>query len=183
MLSAAEVGAIYDQGKEAMVRGYLRVQEQIIQLMGRVSELERQLNQNSQNSSKPPSSEGYKKPAPKSLRKKTGRKKGGQPGHPGKTLERVAVADHVVEHWPMCCGCCGELLREDHALGCETRQVHDIPPIKIETTDHQAMPVVRAQYAGGISTTSALAGAIWQRGNGVGSLCDDVSVVADRANL
>lgn len=147
VLSAAEVGAIYDQGKEAMVRGYLRVQEQIIQLMGRVSELERQLNQNSQNSSKPPSSEGYKKPAPKSLRKKTGRKKGGQPGHPGKTLERVAVADHVVEHWPMCCGCCGELLREDHALGCETRQVHDIPPIKIETTDHQAMQV-RCQWCG-----------------------------------
>ena len=130
-----------------MVGAYLRLQTQIMQLMVRVSQLEGQVNQNSQNSNKPPSSEGYTKPPPKSLRQKTGRKKGGQPGHPGKTLERVAQADHVVEYWPMCCEHCEVMLSQTHALGCETRQVHDIPPMKIETTDHQTMQV-RCQWCG-----------------------------------
>ncbi len=120
-LSADEVGAIYEQGKEAMVGAYLRLQAQIMQLMVRVSQLEGQVNQNSQNSNKPPSSEGYTKPAPKSLRKKTGRKQGGQPGHRGKTLERVAQADHVVEYWPMCCEHCESLLillcQNDESVG------------------------------------------------------------------
>ncbi len=53
-LNEKEVGEIYDQGKEVMVGAYLRQQEQIIGLMERVSRLEAQANQNSQNSSKPP---------------------------------------------------------------------------------------------------------------------------------
>ena len=146
-LSAKEIEAIYDQGKTVMVGAYQRLQDEIVQLMVRVSQLEGRLNQNSQNSNKPPSSEGYTKPPPKSLRQKSGRKQGGQPGHIGKTLERVAKADHVVEYWPMCCEHCEALLSEAHALGCETRQVHDIPPMKIETTDHQAMQV-RCQWCG-----------------------------------
>ena len=56
-LSADEVGAIYDQGKEAMVGAYLRLQKQIVELAARLSQLEAQVNQNSQNSNKPPSSE------------------------------------------------------------------------------------------------------------------------------
>ncbi len=48
-----------------------------------VAELKEQLNKNSKNSSKPPSSDGYKKPNPKSLREKTGKKQGGQNGHGG----------------------------------------------------------------------------------------------------
>lgn len=141
VLNEAEVGALYDQGKEAMVRAYLRLQEEIVLLMERVSRLERQVKQDSQNSSKPPSSDGYKKPTPKSLRKKSGRRQGGQAGHAGRTLERVAEPDQIVEHWPERCRCCGEGLSQSHATGHESRQVHDIPPIQIEVTDHRAMQV------------------------------------------
>lgn len=153
VLNEREVGEIYDQGKTAMVRAYLQLQEQIVGLMERVSRLEAQVNQNSQNSSKSPSSDGYKKPSPKSLRKKSGRRGGGQSGHAGKTLERVAAPDQIVTHWPERCTCCGERLSQQHATGCETRQVHDIPPIQIQVTDHQAMHV-RCGACGHISQSA-----------------------------
>lgn len=141
ILSLQEVEALYDQGKEAMVGAYLKLQEQIVDLMTRVAALEARVNQNSHNSDKPPSSEGYAKPRPQSQRKKTGRRPGGQRGHSGTTLERVEVADHVVEHWPMCCEHCEAELSQAHAHGYEVRQVHDLPPVKLETTDHRAMRV------------------------------------------
>ena len=141
ILSAEEVEALYDQGKAAMVAAYLKLQDQIVDLMTRMAALEARVNQNSQNSHKPPSSEGYAKPSPQSQRKKTGRRQGGQRGHRGTTLERVEVADHVVEHWPMCCEHCQAGLTQTHAQGYEVRQVHDLPPVKIETTDHRAMRV------------------------------------------
>ena len=56
----------------------------------RIAELEARLKQNSRNSSRPPSSEGLGKPAPRSLRKKSGRRPGGQAGHEGTTLAQVA---------------------------------------------------------------------------------------------
>jgi hypothetical protein len=77
----------------------------------RVRELEARLSMDSHNSSKPPSSEGYKKPpVPKSLRKQSGKKPGGQKGHTGETLERVSTPDQTIRHEPsQCtCGCCLE---------------------------------------------------------------------------
>lgn len=74
------------------------------ELTARVAELEAQLGQNSHNSSKPPSSDGLEKPAPKSLRRKSrrksGRKPGGQAGHQGDTLRQVSDPDTVVRHEP-----------------------------------------------------------------------------------
>ena len=72
----------YVEVLEKKVEGY-EVLEQ------RVKELEDQLSKNSQNSSKPPSSDSPFKPSPKSLRKKSGRKPGGQKGHKGHTLKMV----------------------------------------------------------------------------------------------
>ncbi len=70
-------------------------------LVARVAELERQLGLNSGNSGKPPSSDGLKKPARVgSLRERTGKKPGGQKGHPGKTLSRVETPDAIVDHFP-----------------------------------------------------------------------------------
>jgi len=141
LLSEEEVSAIYDQGKGPTVAVVMSLQDQLVELIQRVNTLEARVNQNSQNSSKPPSSDGYQKPVPKSSREKTGLKPGGQVGHVGTTLERVAKADHTVEYWPDHCECCRAPLGQTYASGCEIRQVHDIPPVRIETTDHIALQV------------------------------------------
>ena len=74
-------------------------------LTARVADLERQLGMYPRNSSKPPSTEGLAKPAPKpkSLRKKTGRKPGGQAGHRGHTLVQSPAPDVVITHAPKVC--------------------------------------------------------------------------------
>lgn len=68
--------------------------------------LKEQLNKNSNNSSKPPSSDGFKKPNPKSLRKPSGKKQGAQEGHEGKGLSVTQVPDEIIQHIPSkCVGC------------------------------------------------------------------------------
>lgn len=67
-------------------------------LIAENAELRRRLGQNPRNSDRPPSSEGLAKPAPKSLRGRSGRKPGGQPGHSGSTLRQVDKADVVLRH-------------------------------------------------------------------------------------
>ena len=75
--------------------------KRIAELEAEIAELRRQLGQNSQNSSKPPSTDSpFTKPAPKSLRRKSGRKPGGQPGHPGSTLTLVADPNERLRHEP-----------------------------------------------------------------------------------
>ena len=95
ILTREEFHKIYEQGEEAT---YAFFQS----LMLRIEALEQRLGMNSTNSSKPPSSDGYTKPKPKpkSLREKTGKKTGGQQGHPGTTLTPKEVPDIVVAHEP-----------------------------------------------------------------------------------
>jgi transposase len=68
--------------------------------------LKEQLNKNSHNSSKPPSSDGYSKPSPQSLRKPSGKKPGGQQNHPGSGLSLLKSPDETVVHQPMACAGC-----------------------------------------------------------------------------
>jgi transposase len=103
----------------------------------RIAELEARLRQTPRNSSKPPSSEGLAKPAPRSLRKKSGRKPGGQDGHKGMTLAQVARPDREVRHEPGCCGRCGAGLAGRPVTGVERRQVFDLQPVRAEVTEHQ----------------------------------------------
>jgi transposase len=112
--------------------------EQIAELRAEVAELRRQLGQNSRNSSKPPSSDSpFAKPAPKSLRRKSGRTPGGQQGHPGSTLTQVADPNEVVRHDPGACGGCGADLVGAPQVGVERRQVFDLPPMTVRVTEHQ----------------------------------------------
>jgi len=106
-------------------------------LEARVKQLEDQVNKNSRNSGKPPSSDGYKKPKPKSLRVKGERSPGGQTGHEGYTLTFSANPDHVVVHPATRCAC-GHHLEHSPVFRYERRQVHDLPLLRLEVTEHQA---------------------------------------------
>jgi transposase len=119
--------------------GSERLSLALAQAMERIAELEAQVGKNPRNSSKPPSSEGLDKPAPKprSLRRQTGRKPGGQDGHEGRTLRQVAVPDREVPHEPGCCAGCRRSLAGRPITGVERRQVVDLPPLKVEVSEHQ----------------------------------------------
>jgi Zn ribbon nucleic-acid-binding protein len=106
-------------------------------LAAEVKDLRGKLAKNSQNSSKPPSTDGYKKPKPKSLRKPSGKKSGGQKGHKGARLERVESPDHTIIHPVLNCQECGHSLKQSPASGHRSRQVIDLPPLKLEVTEHQ----------------------------------------------
>ena len=102
------------------------------------AELRRQLGLDSRNSSKPPSSDSpFTKPAPKSLRRRSGRKPGGQPGHPGSTLTQVADPNERCRYEPGPCAGCGADLADAPEVGMEKRQVFDLPPMTVEVTEHQ----------------------------------------------
>ena len=142
-LTKEEVFALYKVGPEAVFSlvEYLQnnitnLQTSIQQLHERLQEVERQLAMNSRNSNKPPSSDGMKK-IPK-VRKPTGRKPGGQKGHEGKTLKMVAKPDEVEVHKVEYCGSCSNSLKDKQATGYDRRQVFDIPPIKVQVTEHRA---------------------------------------------
>lgn len=104
----------------------------------RVTELEARLGMDSHNSSKPPSTDSpFDKPAPRSLRGRSGRKPGGQPGHQGRTLRQVDDPDEVIVHEPAACRCCGANLAGQPITGVIRRQCFDIPPVKIVVTEHR----------------------------------------------
>src|SRR3990172_6574555 len=104
----------------------------------KIQELERRLNLNSKNSNKPPSSDVFHKPNPKSLRKKSGKKPGGQKGHPGHNLKQVDNPDHVVSIECNSCPDCGGDLSEQPVKKEIKRQVIDLPTPKMETTEYQS---------------------------------------------
>ena len=113
---------------------------EIASLRARIAELERRLGLDSTNSSKPPSSDGLKKPPRvKSLREPSRRPSGGQKGHPGKTLRQVELPDAVVDHYPAMCPGCGAALTAAMATCHVARQVFDLPePQPLVVTEHRA---------------------------------------------
>src|SRR4051794_13450789 len=117
------------------------LQTRIAEQDARIAELERQLAASSRNSSKPPSSDGLDKPAPKSLRGRSGRKPGGQPGHEGRTLRQVQRPDEVVIHEPgACAGCGADLPIEERPAGVIRRQVFDIPQTRGRGVEPRILP-------------------------------------------
>lgn len=101
------------------------------------AELRARLGQNPRNSDRPPSTEGYAKPAPRSRRERTGRRPGGQPGREGTTLAQVGSPDQVVMHAPAACTGCGGSLDDAPVVSVEARQVFDLPPITLAVVEHR----------------------------------------------
>lgn len=113
----------------------------IAQLNQANQELREQLNKNSQNSSKPPSSDGLKKPTPKSLRKSSGKKAGGQKGHPGTYLSVLGEPDEVIAHMPAACsGCPYDKLCRGTACVAEKRHVVDAV-VTVNIVEHQMLEI------------------------------------------
>ena len=129
------------EGKDSLIVRLFAVvedlQSRVALLEAENQELRGKLAKNSQNSSKPPSSDGLSKPQPKSLRQPSGRKSGGQQGHTGARLERVEKPDHTVIHPLANCQECGHSLKHSPVSDRRSRQVIDLPPLKLEVTEHQ----------------------------------------------
>ena len=140
----------------------------------RIKELEVKLSQNSTNSHRPPSSDGLKKPPVKpAFPRKSGKKRGGQKGHKGRTLEMVSRPDHIVPHTPKVCTCGQDLTATAKSI-VEKRQVFDLPEPKLEVTEHQVQSCTctkcgklnvgsfpsevpaRVQYGSGVRTLTVL---------------------------
>ncbi len=147
MKSASEVDSnqLEQLDKEDLIAIILTIQQQLQQLQQTVAEqaaeiqaLRDQMAKNSRNSGKPPSSDGLKKPRPRNLRQKSGRRPGGQKGHQGQTLKMVEEPDRTQLHPLRVCPGCAAPLDEVEPCGYERRQVFDIPPVQIEVTEHQA---------------------------------------------
>jgi transposase/uncharacterized small protein (DUF1192 family) len=113
------------------------LREQVAVLQAQVAELAARAGQNSKNSSKPPSSDGLAKPAPKSLRAKSGRKPARPKGQPGVTMQLSGSPDQVVRHEPSCCSGCAAGLEAAPEAGVIRRQVTEIPEVRAEVTEHR----------------------------------------------
>jgi len=112
-------------------------QEQTSQLTVQVKTLQERLSKDSHNSHLPPSSDRFGR-QPKSLRKKSGKQSGGQPGHPGTTLQWSATPDEVILREVEQCEVCQQDLRRVPACGSERRQVVDVPPIRVVVRHYHA---------------------------------------------
>jgi transposase len=135
--SRDEVRAAYQQGEEAVVELVDSLIKIIAELAVRVQALEDQVAKNSRTSNKPPSSDGLKKPTQRSLRKSSGKKSGGQPGHRGQTLKAVTEPNHIEVHPVSCCGHCQASLESVLAEAYDQRQVFDLPVVRVEVTEHR----------------------------------------------
>jgi len=112
--------------------------QKIAKLEAENAELRRRLGLNSTNSHQPPSSDGYRKKSVKpGLPKEEKKANGGQAGHQGDTLKRVEKPDHVIQHLPDRCRCCGRVFSASEARIEQSRQVFDLPEPKLEVTEHQ----------------------------------------------
>ena len=109
---------------------------QLLKHENRIGQLEASLKLSSRNSSKPPSSDGLAKPAPKSLREKGQRPVGGQKGHEGNTLRQSAQVDQIVTHQSAStCPACQSEWSAHEVI--DRRQVFELPVLRAQVTEHR----------------------------------------------
>lgn len=149
---------------QAELATLLEASTNVSDLQARLTKLEAELAQfktNSQNSSKSPASDRFtrNKPKPRSLREKTGRKPGGQPGHLGQSLAMSPSPDEIINHPPpaLCPECNSDLSEAAAAVDekgqpiVEIRQVIDLVPPKKRITEHRARTVICPHCAARVS--------------------------------
>ena len=164
MLTRDEILAIYAQGPEAVV-GLIEAlsatyEGALATVQERLQALEARLALDSHNSAQPPSRDQPRStPKPQSLRQPSGRSPGGQPGHPGTTLARSATPEVVVTHRPASCAHCQTPLALMTVVGRERRQVVDLPPLRLLTTEH-VVEICRCAVCGQLSQGAFPAAAV-----------------------
>src|ERR1700722_536592 len=122
----------YEQIISTLLTKIAELEQVVKQQAARIADLERRLNKNSSNSSKPPSSDGLgKPPRTTSLRENGKNKSGGQKGHKGETLKQSAHPDKTIRHALQLCPDCGLSLSHQPVLDISRRQVFDIPIPKV----------------------------------------------------
>jgi transposase len=141
------IDAVLNQGHDATKKLLLELTNTVKELVVYVEKqnkiiqnLSDRINKNSDNSDKPPSSDGLNKKSKqtKSLRRKSNKKSGGQPGHKGHTLSQSTNVDKAEIHPVTQCDVCQNSLQNVDVDKIEKRQIFDLPPITIEITEHQA---------------------------------------------
>lgn len=141
MFTREELLVVTKSNPEVLVDIILSLQEQVELLTQQVAKLEKQISKNSRNSSKPPSTDGFNKPTgakkTKSLRKKTGKKQGGQKGHKGHHLEKTKKPDYIIPLTPISCPCGVDHLADVAVSGYDIRQVFELPEPKLEVFEYQ----------------------------------------------
>jgi len=150
----SEIAAVRNENAALLAR--------VTELEGLVAALQAQLGRDSANSGKPPSSDSpfTKKPAAKrSVRTRSGKPRGKQPGAPSATLRLIDDPDDTITHTPPVCAGCGDDLADAEVFGVCRRQVFDVPPPppRPYVTEHR----VQSRTCGGCGTvTEATAPAV-----------------------
>jgi len=163
-MTSEEALAIYHAGPEVVVKVLCEFSNQMKLLQNQVAELQKevqilkdQLAKNSRNSSKPPSSDGLKKPSPKSLRPRGKSNPGGQKGHSGSTLKMVDNPNHCVVHSVKQCQKCGRCLADETPIDIEKRQVGGY----LSPSPHQTVSSLWISQQSSVSRTGQSPSTIW----------------------
>ncbi len=138
MTKEEELQALREENRilKELVAELLPLKEQLAQANARIKHLEERLAKDSRTSSKPPSSDGLAR-LPRSSRRPSGKRPGGQTGHGGHTLSMVEQPDEVVPHRPEVCSQCHADLSALPGSVAERRQVLDLPEIRLLAQEHQ----------------------------------------------
>jgi len=139
------------QQNEFLQKTIQSLNQNIEKLTDEISELKEKLNKNSHNSSKPPSSDGYSKPNPKSLRPKSDKKAGGQKGHKFSNLSVPKKIDRTVNHYPVKCEKCPlfEKCKGTVCVSTEKRYTVDVI-VKTDVVEHQVFRMNGCAMHGGM---------------------------------